>query len=92
MCIVAIGNDAHGKTGKLFQLNLNSLILALSALSYPIVLSIIGPSVHCTYCVPLCSLIGPIVTIVTPVIRLHNHITVGPHTKCGESVLSMTHL
>ena len=51
--------------------------------------------VHCTYCVPLCSsLIGPIVTIVTPVIRLCNHITVNPHTKCveSESVLSMTHV
>ena len=52
-------------------------------------MSIIGPIVHCTYCVPLCSFIGPIVTIVIP---LHNHITVGPHTKCAESVLSMAHV
>ena len=52
-------------------------------------MSIIGPIVHCTYCVPLCSLIDPIVTIVIP---LHNHITVGPHTKCAESVLSMAHV
>ena len=52
-------------------------------------MSIIGPIVHRTYCVPLCSFIGPIVTIVIP---LHNHITVGPHTKCAESVLSMAHV
>ena len=28
----------------------------------------------------------------TIVIPLHNHITVGPHTKCAESVLSMAHV
>ena len=44
------------------------------------------------YTVPLCSLIGPIVTIVTPLIHLHNHIIVDPHTKCTDSVLSMTYV
>ena len=46
---------------------------------------------YTVHTVPLCSLIGPIVTIVTPLIRLHNHITVGPHTKCADSVLSLTY-
>ena len=80
LCV--FGNVAHGIGNGRKMIPIESkfsgiIVVCRNLYACTVLLSLVQ-KVHCTYCVPLCSsLIGPIVTIVTPVIRLCNHIIVG---------------